>query len=135
VDFDQSRSTDNGNCCSQLDLGLLVINDQESGNRPHALENIRWARRPLYHTQYSSNLHQQLDVGSYSAESQTSIKSSCPLCPAVISVCYASITIVFLAPDLRTEQLNHRDGHPRGLSRSHHLIDGAPGSGDRELFV
>jgi hypothetical protein len=65
--------------------------------------------RPLYHMQSSSNLHQQLDIGFYSPEARTNIKSSCPLCLAVISVCYASITIAFLAPDLPTEQLNHRD--------------------------
>jgi hypothetical protein len=27
----------------------------------------------------------------------------------VISVCYTSITVAFLAPDLLAEQLNHRD--------------------------
>jgi hypothetical protein len=31
-----------------IDLGLQVITDQESGNRPHPLTNIRRARRPLY---------------------------------------------------------------------------------------
>jgi hypothetical protein len=30
-----------------VDLGLLVVNDQESGNRPHPLANIRRMRRPL----------------------------------------------------------------------------------------
>jgi hypothetical protein len=30
-----------------LDLGLLVITDQESGNRPRPLANIRRTRRPL----------------------------------------------------------------------------------------
>jgi hypothetical protein len=50
------------------------------------------------------------------------------LCLVVISVCYTSITIVFLAPDLPAE-------HPRGLSRSHPLTVGASGRGDRELFV
>jgi hypothetical protein len=29
------------------DLGLLVVTDQESGNRLHPLANIRQARRPL----------------------------------------------------------------------------------------
>jgi hypothetical protein len=37
-----------GKCCNQLDLGLLVITDQESGNRPCPLANIRRARQPLY---------------------------------------------------------------------------------------
>jgi hypothetical protein len=36
-------------------------------------------------------------------------KIALSLCLVVISVCYASITIAFLAPDLPTEQLNHRD--------------------------
>jgi hypothetical protein len=31
-----------------VDLGLMVVTDQESENRPHPLANIRRARRPLY---------------------------------------------------------------------------------------
>jgi hypothetical protein len=31
-----------------VDLGLLVVTDQEFGNRPHPLDNIRRTRRPLY---------------------------------------------------------------------------------------
>jgi hypothetical protein len=46
VDYDQSRSTGYGKM-SNVDLGLLVIIDQESGNRPYPLANIRRARRPL----------------------------------------------------------------------------------------
>jgi hypothetical protein len=30
-----------------VDLGLLIVTDQESGNRPHPLASIRWTRRPL----------------------------------------------------------------------------------------
>jgi hypothetical protein len=30
-----------------VDLGLLVVTDQESGNRPHPLANIRRTRGPL----------------------------------------------------------------------------------------
>jgi hypothetical protein len=30
-----------------VDLGLLVVSDQESGNQPHPLANIRQTRRPL----------------------------------------------------------------------------------------
>jgi hypothetical protein len=30
-----------------VDLGLLVVTDQESGNRPHPLANIRQTRQPL----------------------------------------------------------------------------------------
>jgi hypothetical protein len=47
MDYDQSRSTGYGKMCN-VDLGLLVVNDQESGNRPHPLANIRRTRRPLY---------------------------------------------------------------------------------------
>jgi hypothetical protein len=46
VDFAQSRSTGYDKMC-KVDLGLLVVIDQESGNRPHLLANIRRARRPL----------------------------------------------------------------------------------------
>jgi hypothetical protein len=46
ADYDQSRSTGYGKMCN-VDLGLLVVTDQESGNRPHPLTNIRQARRPL----------------------------------------------------------------------------------------
>jgi hypothetical protein len=63
VDYDQSRSTGYGKMCN-VDLGLLVITDQESRNLPHPLANIRRTRRSLVPiTQSSSNLHQQLDVG------------------------------------------------------------------------
>jgi hypothetical protein len=48
VDYDQSRSTGYGKMCN-VDFGLLVVTDQESGNRPHPLANIRQTRRPLYH--------------------------------------------------------------------------------------
>jgi hypothetical protein len=30
-----------------VDLGLLVVTDQESGNRPRLLDNIRRMKRPL----------------------------------------------------------------------------------------
>jgi hypothetical protein len=92
VDFDQSRSMDNGNHCNQLDLGLLIVTDQESGNRPHPLAKIRQVRRPLYHTESSSNLHQQLHVGFYSPEARTSINSLSSLC----SLCSCA-TFEFLA--------------------------------------
>jgi hypothetical protein len=35
-----------GKMCN-LDLGLLAVIDQESGNRPYLLTNIRRTRRPL----------------------------------------------------------------------------------------
>jgi hypothetical protein len=31
-----------------VDLGLMVVTDQESGNRPHPLANIRRTRRSLW---------------------------------------------------------------------------------------
>jgi hypothetical protein len=43
VDFAQSRSTGYGKMCN-VDLGLLVVTDQEYGNRPHLLANIRRPR-------------------------------------------------------------------------------------------
>jgi hypothetical protein len=46
VDYDQSRSTGYDKMCN-VDLGLLVVTDQESGNQPHSLANIRRTRRPL----------------------------------------------------------------------------------------
>jgi hypothetical protein len=63
VDFAKSRSTGYGNMCNVY-LGLLVVTDQESGNRPHPLANIKRTRRPLVQSgnPISSNLHQQLDV-------------------------------------------------------------------------
>jgi hypothetical protein len=77
VDYDQGRSTGYGKMCN-VDLGLLVVTDQEFGNRPHPLANIRRTRRPIVQgIQSSSNLHQQLDVGYYSLEARTSINSSC----------------------------------------------------------
>jgi hypothetical protein len=46
VDYDQSRSTGYGKMCN-IDLGLLVVTDQESGNQPHPLANIKRTRRPI----------------------------------------------------------------------------------------
>jgi hypothetical protein len=84
-----------GECCNQLDIGLLVITDQESRHRPCPLANIRRAGRPLVTImQSSSNLHQQLDIGFYSPKAQTSINSSYSLC----SVCSCA-TFEFLALD------------------------------------
>jgi hypothetical protein len=44
--FSQSRSTGYGKMCN-VDLGLLVVTDQKSGNRPHPLANIKRTRRSL----------------------------------------------------------------------------------------
>jgi hypothetical protein len=46
VNFAQSRSTGYGKMCN-VDLGLLVVTDQELGNRPYPLANIRRTRRPF----------------------------------------------------------------------------------------
>jgi hypothetical protein len=43
MDYDQSRSTGYGKMCN-VDLGLLVVTDQESGNRPHPPATIRRTR-------------------------------------------------------------------------------------------
>jgi hypothetical protein len=94
VDYNQSKSTGYGKMCN-VDLSLLVVTDQESGNRSHPLANIRRARRPfVQHTQSLSNLHRQLDIGFYSPEARTSIKSSCFLCST-----YSCATFEFLALD------------------------------------
>jgi hypothetical protein len=81
-----------------VDLGLLVVTDQESGNRPHPLANIRQTRRSSlqhHHLDHpSSNLQRQLDVGCYSPEARTSINSPCSLCSA-----HSCATFEFLALD------------------------------------
>jgi hypothetical protein len=96
VDFDQSRSMRYGKMCN-VDLGLLVVTDQESENRPHPLANIRRTRRPLVYPinpEILSNTNEELDVGFYSLEARTSINSLCSLCSA-----YSCATFEFLALD------------------------------------
>jgi hypothetical protein len=94
VDYDQRRLTRYGKMCN-VDFGLLVVTDQEFGNRPRPLAKIRRARQPIVQPiQSSSNLHQQLDVGYYSPEARTSINSSCSLCSA-----YSCATFEFLDLD------------------------------------
>jgi hypothetical protein len=46
--FRLRRSSGYHKRCNRRDLGLLDVTDQESGNRPHPLANIRRARWPLY---------------------------------------------------------------------------------------
>jgi hypothetical protein len=78
-----------------VDLGLLVVTDQESGNRPHLLDNIRRARRPLVQSRNPQAIQpEELDVGFYSPEARTSINSSCSLCSV-----YSRATFEFLALD------------------------------------
>jgi hypothetical protein len=108
VDYDQSRSTGYGKMCN-VDLGLLVITDQESGNRPHPLANIRRMRQPLV---TCAILKQSTPITRRRvllSEGPNQYKIALSLCLIVIFVCYTSITIAFLAPDLLTEQLNHSD--------------------------
>jgi hypothetical protein len=81
-----------------VDLGLLVVTNQESGNRPHPLANIKRTRRPFVQSDQSRNPQaiqtEELDVGFYSLEARTSINSSCSLCSA-----YSCATFEFLALD------------------------------------
>jgi hypothetical protein len=78
-----------------VDLGLLVVTDQESRDRPHPLANIRQTRRPLVHIRNPQAIQtEELDVGFYSPEARTSINSSCSLCSA-----YSCAAFEFLALD------------------------------------
>jgi hypothetical protein len=79
-----------------VDLGLLVVIDQESGKRPHPDGQYKADQATLvpHLDQSASNLHRQLDVGYYSPEARTSINSSCSLCYA-----YSCATFEFLALD------------------------------------
>jgi hypothetical protein len=78
-----------------VDLGLLVVTDQESGNRPHPLANIRRARRPLVPMCNPQAIQtEELDVGFYSPEARISINSPCSLRSA-----YSCATVEFLALD------------------------------------
>jgi hypothetical protein len=43
VNYGQSKSMGYGKMCN-VDLGLLVVTDQESGNRPHPVANITRTR-------------------------------------------------------------------------------------------
>jgi hypothetical protein len=123
VDFDQSRSTGYGKSCNQLDLGFPVVTDLDSGPPTLSVAQYKAGKGVLPGTTNIYNQQtidrspcnlatpaiqtEELDVGFYSPEALTSIKSPCPC--VVISMCYASITLAFLAPDLPAEQINHRD--------------------------
>jgi hypothetical protein len=78
-----------------IDLGPLVVTDQESGNRPHPLANIRQTRQPLVPIRNPQAIQtEELDVGFYSPEARTSINSSRSLRSA-----YSCATFEFLALD------------------------------------
>jgi hypothetical protein len=94
VDYDQSRLMGYGKMCN-VDLGLLVVTDQESGNRPHPLAKYKADETTTCTIiQSSSNLYRQLDVGYYSSEARTSINSLCSLCSA-----YSCAIFEFVALD------------------------------------
>jgi hypothetical protein len=85
VDFDQSRSTRYGKSCNQLDLGFRVVTDLDSG--PPTLSVAQYKagkgvprdvhRRPPP-PEIEAIQTEELDVGFYSPEARTSIKSLCP---------------------------------------------------------
>jgi hypothetical protein len=90
-----------------VDLGLLVVSDQESGNRPHPLANIRRTRQPLVqptptNPQSSTIRTEELDIGFYSPEGRTSINSLCSPCST-----YSCATFEFLVFD--SSPPNNRD--------------------------
>jgi hypothetical protein len=94
VDFDQSRSTGYRKMCN-IGLGLLVVIDQESGNWPHPLANIRRTRWPLVRSRNPQAIKiEELDVGFYSPDAQTSINS-----PRSLRSVYSCATFEFLALD------------------------------------
>jgi hypothetical protein len=86
-----------------VDLGLLIVIDQESRNRPHLLANIRRTRRPLCTIQpipQSSAIQtEELDVGFYSPEARTSINSLCSLCSAYLCATFEFLALDFTPPN------------------------------------
>jgi hypothetical protein len=103
VDFAQSKSTGYGKMCN-VDLGLLVVTDQESGNRPQPLANIRRMRRPLVRSRNPQAIQtEQLDVGFYSPEARISI-NSCVFSVFRVLMCDLRVLGLRFHP---IEQLNH----------------------------
>jgi hypothetical protein len=98
VDFAQSRSTGYGKMCN-LDLGLLVVTDQESGNRPHPLANIRREATPCNIRNPPPIQIEELDVGFYSPEARTSINSPCSLCSAYSRATFELLALDFTPPN------------------------------------
>jgi hypothetical protein len=93
ANYDQSRSMGYGKMCN-VDLGLLVVTDQESGNRPHPLANIRWARQPLVKYVILKQSTPTTGRRVLLFGSPNSINSLCSLCSA-----YSCATFEFLALD------------------------------------
>jgi hypothetical protein len=95
VDFAQSRSTGYGKSCNQLDLGFLVVTDWDSSPLTLSIAQYKagkgvlpgTTRRPPpppHRHRSPCNLAtlaiqtEELDVGFFSPEARTSIKSPCP---------------------------------------------------------
>jgi uncharacterized DUF497 family protein len=108
MDFDQSRSTGYGKMCN-VDLGLLAVTDQESGNRPHPLADIRRTRRSLVYTQSilqspsNTNRRTERRVLLSGGTNQYKLVMFSVFC---VLVCDLRILSLRLHP---TEQLNHKD--------------------------
>jgi hypothetical protein len=96
VDFAQSRSTGYGKICNQLDLGFPVVTDLDSGPLTLSIAQYKAGKGVLPGTsQHIGTCNQQtidkspfnlatpaiqteeLDVGFYSLEARTNIKSPC----------------------------------------------------------
>jgi hypothetical protein len=88
-----------------IDLGLQVVTDQESGNRPHPLANIRRARRPLYnHTilkQSTPTTRRRVLLSGGPKQYKLAVFS-------VFRVLVHNLRVLSLRFHL-AEQLNHRD--------------------------
>jgi hypothetical protein len=93
-----------GKSCN-IDLGLQVVTDQESENRPHPLTNIRRARRPMY--------NQAILKQSTQTTGHKLLLSGCPnqyklTVSSVFRVLVRNLRVLSLRFHL-AEQLNHRD--------------------------
>jgi hypothetical protein len=96
VDYDQRRSTGYGKMCN-VDLGLLATTDQESGNRPHLLANIRRARRPLV-----QSCNPQTIYTNNSPEARTSINSPFSLYSAYSCAAFEFLALDYTPPNNKT---------------------------------
>jgi hypothetical protein len=83
-----------------MDLGLLVVTDLESRNRPRPLDNIRRTKRPLVRICNPQAIQtEELDIGFYSPEARTSINSSCSLCSAYSCTAFEFLALDFALPN------------------------------------
>jgi hypothetical protein len=87
-------------------IGLRVVTDQESGNRPRPLANIRLGEAtPCNNMQSSSNLHNQLDLGFLLSGDPNQYKLAVFF---VFRMLVRNPRVLSLRFHL-VEQLNHRD--------------------------